>query len=57
MTALKYETLLTGRSEDCTAEDLASLPTVGTAKNLDMDKLKELKPQLVLTEEACQKAR
>ena len=41
MTALKYETLLTGRSEDCTAEDLASLPTVGTAKNLDMDKLKE----------------
>lgn len=52
MTALKYETLLTGRSEDCTAEDLASLPTVGTAKNLDMDKLKELKPQLVLTEEA-----
>lgn len=52
MIALKCETLLTGRSEDCTAEDLASLPTVGTAKNLDMDKLKELKPQLVLTEEA-----
>lgn len=50
--ALKYQTLLTGRSEDCTAEDLSSLPTVGTAKSLDMDKLKELKPQLVLTDEA-----
>lgn len=50
--ALRYQTLLTGRSEDCTAEELASLPTVGTAKSLDMDKLKELKPQLVLTDEA-----
>lgn len=50
--ALRYQTLLTGRSEDCIAEDLASLPTVGTAKSLDMDKLKELKPQLVLTDEA-----
>lgn len=52
MIALKCEAMLTGRSEDCTAEDLASLPTVGTAKNLDMATLKGLKPQLILTEEA-----
>ncbi len=50
--ATNYELSLVGRSEECTQEDLAVLPTVGNATAVSTDAIIALSPELVLTDQA-----
>lgn len=50
--AMGYEIKLVGRTEDCTQEDLSVLPTVGSSTAVAVDKIKELNPNLVLSDTA-----
>lgn len=47
-----YEGKLSGRSDSCTQDGLDILPSVGTPDSPDIDKLKELKTTLVLSDES-----
>ena len=48
--AVKYEIKLTGRTAECTQDDLSVLPVVGSENGIDISAIEKLKPELVLTD-------
>ena len=48
--AMGLEAQLAARTDECTQEDLSTIPSIGSAKNINLDNILSYSPDLVLTD-------
>lgn len=52
--ALELENKLIARTDECTQEKLATLPSIGSIQNIDLDKISSYSPDLILADKTIE---
>lgn len=52
--ALELENKLIARTDECTQEKLATLPSIGSIQNIDLDKISSYSPNLILADKTIE---
>ena len=52
--ALELENKLIARTDECTQEKLATLPSIGSIQNIDLNKISSYSPDLILTDKTIE---